>query len=88
MPEKNIPVDVICICSSDGEIRPLRFRMEQPEQILERVDIDEIVCMTQVRHTGAEATIYRCRAAIGNQAWMFDLKYLVRGHRWYLTQKG
>ena len=37
------PVDVICICSADGDIRPLRFRMEDEKKQLLRVDIDEII---------------------------------------------
>ena len=40
---RNRPVDVISMCSADGEIRPLRLRMEDEEHQLLRIDIDEIV---------------------------------------------
>ena len=41
MEQKICPVDVICVCSADGDIRPLRFRMENEAHQLIRVDIDE-----------------------------------------------
>ena len=34
----NSPVDVIAVCSADGSIKPLRFRMEDEEhQLLRKV---------------------------------------------------
>ena len=52
--QKICPVDVISVCSADGEIRPLRFRMEETHQLL-RVDIDEIISVRQVQYVGIEA---------------------------------
>ena len=43
MDQKICPVDVISMCSADGEIKPLRLRMEDETHQLMRVDIDEIV---------------------------------------------
>ena len=37
------PVDVIAICSANGDIRPLRLRMEYEDHQLLRVDIAEVV---------------------------------------------
>lgn len=83
----NIPVDVICVCSADGMIRPLRFRLEQDDCCQLRIDIDEIISTQSIHHTGAEAQIYRCRAVVADHVWMFDLKYLIRSHRWCLSQR-
>ncbi len=87
MIEHNIPVDVICVCSAGGEIRPLRFRIEQTDCSLQRIDIDEVISTSRVQHTGAEAQVYRCRAVVENRVWMFDLKYLIRSHRWCLSRQ-
>ena len=38
-----IPVDVIAMCSANGDILPLRLRMEDEEHQLLRIDIAEIV---------------------------------------------
>ena len=37
MGELNTPIDVISVCEASGEIRPLRFRMEDEDQ-LEQVE--------------------------------------------------
>ena len=75
------PVDVISVCSADGEIRPLRFRMEETHQLL-RVDIDEIISVKQVQYVGIEAQIFLCRATVRGKETMFELKYTIRTHTW------
>ena len=42
------PVEVISVCSADGEIRPLRLRMEDDRHQLLRIDIAEIVSQRAV----------------------------------------
>lgn len=76
------PVDVICVCSADGEIRPLRFRLEDAEHRLLCVDIDEVISTRDIQYVGIEARIYLCRAMVGERQWVFELKYTIRSHRW------
>ena len=76
------PVDVICVCSADGEIRPLRFRLEDAEHRLLCVDIDEVISTRDIQYVGIEARIYLCRAMAGERQWVFELKYTIRSHRW------
>ena len=83
---KNYPVDVICICSANGDIRPLRFRMESENHQLLRVDIDEIVSCSQVQYVGIEAQIFLCRATVEERKKLFELKYTIRSHTWCLMR--
>ena len=87
MEQKNFPVDVICVCSADGDIRPLRFRMEDEHHQLLRVDIDEIVSARDVQFVGIEARIFLCRATVGKKRWLFELRYTIRSHNWCLLRK-
>lgn len=80
------PVDVIAVCSAEGELRPLRLRIPEEDQSLLRVDIDEIVSIDEVAYVGREATIFLCRATIGQQRRFFELKYVLRSHIWYLVR--
>ena len=84
MIRRSIPVDVICVCSSDGEIRPLRFRVPAEDKSLLRIDVEQIISTKRIQYTGIEAQVYSCRALLGDEVWMFDLKYLIRAHQWYL----
>lgn len=81
------PIDVICICSANGDIRPLRFRMEDEAHQLLRIDIDEIISSRRIQYVGIEAKIFLCRATVDNKMWIFELKYTIRNHSWCLLRK-
>ncbi len=87
MEQKICPVDVICVCSADGDIRPLRLRMEDEEHKLLRIDIDEIVSHRDVQFVGIEARIFLCRATVGQKEWLFELRYTIRSHNWCFLRK-
>ena len=84
---RNRPVDVISVCSADGEIRPLRLRMEDEVHQLLRIDIDEIVSMKPVQFVGIEAQIFLCKAFVKGKEWLFELKYTIRTHSWCLYRR-
>lgn len=81
------PVDVISVCSAEGEIRPLRLRLEDREQRRIRVDIDEILKIQEIRYTGVEACIFLCRGRAEEREILFELKYTFRSHMWHLLQR-
>lgn len=84
MEQKMCPVDVISMCSADGNIRPLRLRIEDDAHQLIRVDIDEVISVKQVQYVGIEAFIFLCRATVEQKRWLFELKYTIRTHVWCL----
>lgn len=86
MEQKICPVDVISVCSAGGEIRPLRFQMEETHQLL-RIDIEEIISVRQVQYVGIEAQIFLCRATVRGKKTIFELKYTIRTHSWCLLRK-
>ena len=81
------PVDVISMCSANGDIRPLRFRMEDEDHQLLRVDIDEVVSSKLIQHVGIEAHIFLCRATVRGKSTLFELRYTIRSHNWCLLRK-
>ena len=83
----NHPVDVISVCSANGEIRPLRMRVEDEEHQLLRVDIDEVVSTKSVQYVGIEAHIFLCRATVRGDEWLFELKYTIRSHHWHFLRR-
>ena len=87
MEQRICPVDVISICSADGQIKPLRLRMEDEANQLMRIDIDEIVSCKEVQYVGIESFIFLCRATVGEKRWLFELRYTVRTHTWCLLRK-
>ena len=73
MVKKTRPVDVISVCSANGEIRPLRLRVEDGEQGFIRVNM--------------EARIFLCRGSADGRQWQFALKYAIRAHCWCLMDR-
>ena len=87
MEQKICPIDVISICSADGQLRPLRFRMEDEEHRLLRVDIDEVISIKPIQYVGIEAYIFLCRAQVMEKKWLFELRYTIRSHTWCLMRR-
>ena len=87
MEQKLCPVDVISVCSASGELRPLRLRVEDESRQLLQVNIEEVISVKDITFVGAEAHIYLCRAAVWDRKWVFELKYAIRTHTWYLMKK-
>ena len=87
MEQSICPVDVISMCSAGGEIRPLRFRMEDEDHQLLRIDIEEVISSKEIQYVGIEAQIFLCRANVMGKSTLFELRYTIRSHRWCLLRK-
>jgi len=81
------PVDVIAMCSANGDIIPLRLRMEDEKHQLLRIDIEEIVSSKKIQYVGIEAHVFLCTATVKGRQWLFELKYTIRSHSWCLQRK-
>lgn len=77
-------VDVISICSAEGQIHPLRMQMVDDTKQILRVHISEAKRVREITHVGAEAVIFQCRARVYERDLHFQLKYTFRSHTWHL----
>ena len=84
--DRSCPVAVISVCSSEGEIRPLRLQVEGEDRELRRLDIREVVSVTKVPYVGAEAYVFLCRTAIEGRDRLLELKYFIRSHTWWILR--
>ena len=81
------PVDVIAMYSANGDILPLRLRMEDEDHQLLKIDIEEVVSSKRIQYVGIEADVFLCRAKVKGKQWLFELKYTIRSHCWCLQKK-
>ena len=77
-------VDVISVCSAEGEIRPLRMQMLDETRQLLRIHIQQARRVQEITHVGAEAVIFQCWAHVHGRDLQFRLKYTFRSHTWHL----
>ena len=87
MQQKRCPIDVISVCSASGDIRPLRFRMEDEDHQLLSVDVEEIVGSKEIQYAGIEAHVFLCWVTVKKKRWLVELKYTIRSHSWCLFRK-
>ena len=83
----NKPVDVISVCTANGDIKPLRLRLEDEQHQLLRIDIDEVISVKPIVYVGIEAQIFLCKAQVRGKQWLFELKYTIRSHCWCLYRR-
>ena len=82
--ERNTPLDMISFCQGDGRLRPLRFRLADGTVVrVSRVDETRLL-----EAAGVTALLYFCRAQIAGRELRFQLRYLVKSHRWVLFEVG
>ena len=74
----NMPLEMIAVCSPDGELSPARFRLETESGERVTVRIRQIRRREEIR--------FDCLALLGGRLRRFELRYGVRAHRWTLWQ--
>ena len=98
----NMPLEMIAVCSPDGELSPARFRLETESGERVTVRIRQIRRREEIRLMGVEsirfdarlrlkesdrlAATAQCLALLGGRLRRFELRYGVRAHRWTLWQ--
>ena len=82
MEQRDTPIEMISFCQGDGRLRPLRFRMADGTVVrVSRVDETR-----QLEAAGVTALLYFCRTMICGRELRFQLRYLIKTHRWVLFE--
>ena len=80
----NLPIEMICVCAADGELTPLRFRMEDEDHCLQTVVISQVLCCKPIQYVGIDAIQYLCKAVCEEKERLFELRYTLKNHAWSL----
>lgn len=80
----NLPIEVISVFSADGAVTPLRFRLEDEAHCLQTVAITHILCVKPIQYAGVDAIQYLCKSKVEGREKLYELRYMVRTHRWCL----
>lgn len=80
------PIDVIALLGADGEIRPLRIRAQNGEQVYLQGTVKEILCSKENKRTGSGIHIFLCRIQAAGKCTVAELKYDNRNHSWYMVR--
>ena len=84
---RNLPVQMLSSCDTQGGLLPLRFRFEDCSHQLHTVQITEVVDGRRVEYVGLEAFVFLCKAELEGRSKLYELRYAVAAHRWTLTRE-
>lgn len=78
----NIPIQMICCVSTQGEFTPIRFRFEDNEHQLVTVTVDSVLAQKNTSFNGIKEIHFTCKAIIAEVERLFVLKFNENSHRW------
>lgn len=76
------PVDMLALFDVAGRIHPIRFRLEEDERIV--IKVDEIFSRSFEKKAGIPVYIFDCISRINGESRAYQLKYEIEDNRWIL----
>ncbi|MDO4478770.1 MAG: hypothetical protein Q4B73_07015 [Lachnospiraceae bacterium] len=83
-PSHHIPIQIISVCSTKGDMTPLRFRFEDDRHELHTVTISRILSTKATAYGGVHCLQFTCLAPVGDRERQLTLRYNVLSHTWVL----
>lgn len=80
----NIPIQLISSCSTLGNFTPLKFRFEDNAHNLITINISDILSTRERKFNGVHDLIYTCQSNTSEVTQLFELKYNVNTHKWFM----
>ncbi len=81
------PVQMISVFSTLGDVKPLRFKYEDPEHQIITVDVGNILAHKELTMGPGGSIIYTCESEIDGRNRLYEVRYQIGTHKWILTKK-
>lgn len=82
----NIPIQLDCVCSTQGNITPRWFRYEDEDHQRYTVRIDRILSQKELNFVGIKMLQFVCTASINGMERIFEIRYNILLHKWLFFQ--
>ncbi len=76
------PVDMLALFDVAGRIHPIRFRLEEDENIV--IKVDEVFSRSFEKKAGIPVYIFDCISNIQGESKAYQLKYEIEESKWML----
>ncbi len=77
------PIDTIFFSTTDGALRPLRFKYTYGDDS-KIVVVDRIIKVEKTKRAGEDALIFTCESIIENVKKIYELRYTLSTTTWVL----
>lgn len=88
LPKNNIPVQMIPLVDTTGDMRPLIFRYEDENHGIQTVKVDNTLSIQECNYVGQRCIKCICKAAVkgAEREILFEMKYLIESHKWIFSK--
>lgn len=76
------PIDMLALFDVAGHIHPIRFRLEEDERVV--IKVDEIFSRSFEKKAGIPVYVFDCISTIEGQRKAYQLKYEIEDNKWIL----
>ncbi len=80
------PIEMICLTSDHGTLRPLRFRWLAEDGTPQVIRIDRVLSMKEEKHAGNRMLVFDVQSQRDGMDHRFEMKYELRTMIWYLSR--
>ena len=78
------PIEAAVWFRSKEKPHPVKFRDSDRDGRIQRINVDKVVSVEEIKTAGIRAFVYRCQSEIDGIEKVYELKYLVGECRWEL----
>jgi hypothetical protein len=78
------PIEAISWSSKKGEIRPLRFKLEEQEGQITVIKVDRIIQIERSQRAGDHAFVFTCQSEFNGTERIYALRYSLLNCTWVL----
>lgn len=82
----NVPIDMIAMCNSLGEMIPIKFRIEDESHHMLTIRVDEVIYQKESQYAGSKTLEYGCRALLEDRQQLIEVRYHIATHRWTIKK--
>lgn len=78
------PIEVVSYTSNNGDVRPLRFRLQMDDETIKVIKVDKIIVKETEKLAGNIMLVFKCQSLIDDVMKLFEIKYDLKTCRWIL----
>ena len=79
-----LPIEMISYTDNKGNIKPVRFRMQIDDELMQVIKIDKVLVKETEKLVGNIMIVYKCQSLIENVTKLFEIKYEISTCKWIL----
>lgn len=78
------PIEMISYTKLNGEINPIRFRLQLEDDSLKVIKVEKVLIRDVEKLAGNNMMVFKCKSVINNIEKLFEIKYELNTCKWML----